>query len=67
MLLKETGNSTNGNDPKIMSQESNARESIDRFLKGAGGHVCDASQANINAARGVAIREFPLPGFGFAD
>ena len=50
-----------------MSQESNARECIDRLLKGAGWHVCDASQANINAARGVAIREFPLPGFGFAD
>ncbi len=29
--------------------------------------MCDASAANIHASRGVAIREFPLPGHGFAD
>lgn len=29
--------------------------------------MCDASATNIHAARGVAIREFPLPGHGFAD
>ncbi len=51
-----------------MSQpEQQARETIDRLLAAAGWHVCDADQANIHAARGVAIREFPLPGFGFAD
>lgn len=33
----------------------------------AGWYVCDASAANIHAARGVAIREFPLPGYCFAD
>lgn len=34
----------------------------------AGWHVCDMNDANIHAARGVAIREFPLnAGFGFAD
>jgi type I restriction enzyme, R subunit len=37
------------------------------LLEAAGWHVCDASAANIHAARGVAIREFPLPGYGFAD
>ena len=37
------------------------------LLEAAGWHVCDAAAANIHAARGVAIREFPLPGCGFAD
>lgn len=38
------------------------------LLKAAGWHVCDISAANIHAARGVAIREFPLKsGHGFAD
>ncbi len=51
-----------------MSQpEQQARETIDRLLEAAGWHVCDAAAANIHAARGVAIREFPLPGYGFAD
>ena len=47
--------------------EQHARENIDRLLEAAGWHVCDADKANIHAARGVAIREFPLPGYGFAD
>jgi len=29
-------------------------------LEAAGWHVCDFAAANIHAARGVAIREFPL-------
>jgi type I restriction enzyme R subunit len=34
----------------------------------AGWHVCNVADANIHAAHGVAIREFPLnPGHGFAD
>lgn len=37
------------------------------LLEAAGWHVCDAFAANIHAACGVAIREFPLPGYGFAD
>jgi type I restriction enzyme, R subunit len=41
--------------------EQLAREIVDRLLRAAGWHVCDASAANIRAARGVAIREFPLP------
>ena len=47
--------------------EETAREKIDALLALAGWHICDASAANIHAARGVAIREFPLPGHGFAD
>jgi hypothetical protein len=44
--------------------EKVARETIDKLLTQAGWLVCDASQVNIHAARGVAIREFPLPGHG---
>ena len=48
--------------------EQQARGNIDVLLKAAGWHVCDASAANIHAARGIAIREFPLKtGHGFAD
>lgn len=50
-----------------MAAEALAREKIDDLLAQAGWHVCDADAANIHAARGVAIREFPLPGHGFAD
>ena len=38
------------------------------MLTAAGWSVQDVAQANIHAARGVALREFPLnTGFGFAD
>jgi len=48
--------------------EQQARGNIDVLLEAAGWHVCDASAANIHAARGLAIREFPLKsGHGFAD
>ncbi|WP_026186164.1 type I restriction modification system, restriction subunit [Thioalkalivibrio thiocyanodenitrificans] len=47
--------------------EQDARREIDRLLTAAGWAVQDADQASIHAARGVAIREFPLPGHGFAD
>ena len=51
-----------------MSLEQRARENIDRLLTAAGWLVCDADKVNIHAARGVAIREFPLKsGHGFAD
>jgi len=43
--------------------EQQVRGNIDRLLGAAGWHVCYASAANIHAARGVAIREFPLPGY----
>ena len=48
--------------------EQQARAGIDRLLTAAGWSVQDVAQANIHAARGVALREFPLnTGFGFAD
>jgi len=47
--------------------ERQAREEIDRLLTAAGWNVCDMGQQNLVAHRGVAIREFPLPGHGFAD
>ena len=48
--------------------EQRAREEIDRLLQAAGWRVCKLAEANIHAARGVAIREFPLDtGFGFDD
>ena len=51
-----------------MTPEAKARIGIDALLVAAGWHVCDMAQAHIHAARGVAIREFPLnTGFGFAD
>lgn len=51
-----------------MTPEQKARVSIDVLLKQAGWHVCDIVHANIHAARGVALREFPLNfGYGFAD
>ena len=51
-----------------MRPEQRARGSIDALLQQAGWHFCDMAHANIYAARGVALREFPLnSGFGFAD
>jgi type I restriction enzyme R subunit len=51
-----------------MTPEQKARVGIDALLVAAGWHVCNVSDANIHAATGVAIREFPLnTGFGFAD
>lgn len=51
-----------------MTSEEHARKHTDALLVAAGWHVCNVADANIHAAKGVAIREFPLdPGFGFAD
>ena len=51
-----------------MSAEQAARQNIDDLLRKAGWHVCDVAAADLHAARGVAIREFPLAtGYGFAD
>src|SRR3569623_2031536 len=47
---------------KMGNPEQDARRQIDQLLVQAGWHVCDVVQANITAYRGVAIREFPLPG-----
>lgn len=48
--------------------EQLARADIDRLLSAAGWAVQDVNTASLHAARGVALREFPLDaGFGFAD
>jgi type I restriction enzyme R subunit len=50
-----------------VTEEDKARASINNLLIAAGWCVLDADKTNIMAGRGVAIREFPLPGHGFAD
>ena len=48
--------------------EAKARINIDRLLEQAGWAVQDLAALNVHAARGVAVREFPLrSGHGFAD
>jgi type I restriction enzyme R subunit len=51
-----------------LTPEDKARESIDAMLLSAGWLIQDRANANIDAGRGVAIREFALGrGFGEAD
>jgi len=51
-----------------VTPEARARQHIDALLIAAGWHVCDYKQVDLQAARGVAIREFPLvEGHGDAD
>jgi type I restriction enzyme R subunit len=51
-----------------MTPEERARQTIDQLLTAAGWAVQDVKQADLHAARGVALREFPLnEGYGFAD
>ncbi len=47
-----------------MHPEQRARQTIDRLLDQAGWQVSDTPAANIHAHRGLALREFPLPGYG---
>ena len=48
--------------------EQRARANIDRLLELAGWRVQNVAALNLHAARGVAVREFPLrPGHGTAD
>ena len=52
----------------MSTPEQQARAEIDRLLSAAGWAVQSIDAVNLHAARGVAIREFPLePGHGFAD
>jgi len=52
----------------VPNPEQLARQEIDRLLAAAGWAVQHMADANLHAARGVALREFPLQaGFGFAD
>jgi len=50
----------------MTSPEARAREGIDQLLTAAGWLVQDRDQLNLRAARGVAVREFPLQ-TGVAD
>ena len=50
-----------------ITEEAKARKTIDKLLTQAGWQLFDVNNANIMAGPGVAIREFPLPGHGFAD
>ena len=53
---------------QVANPEQQARQEIDRLLFAAGWAVQDIAAADLHAAQGVAIREFPLAtGFGFAD
>ncbi|HET9823590.1 MAG TPA: DEAD/DEAH box helicase family protein, partial [Burkholderiaceae bacterium] len=52
----------------MSTPEQRARAEIDRLLGLAGWAVQSVGEADLHAARGVAVREFPLnPGHGFAD
>ncbi len=44
-----------------------ARRDIDASLEAAGWVVQNMAERNLAAGRGVAVREFPLPGHGYAD
>jgi type I restriction enzyme R subunit len=50
-----------------ITPEDKARQTIDRLLEAAGWKIQDRKDANLSAPGGVAIREFPMPGFGEAD
>ena len=51
-----------------MTPEARTRIHIDQLLTQAGWHACDMKDANLHAAQGVAVCEFPLnPGHGVAD
>lgn len=43
-----------------MTPEAQARETIDKMLSAAGWAVQDRGELNLGAARGVAVREYPL-------
>ncbi len=44
-----------------MTPEEHARQKIDALMEAAGWVIQDRKDFNRNAARGVAVREFPLP------
>ena len=50
----------------MTSPEQRARTKIDERLEAAGWHIQDHAGLNLAAARGVAVREFPLR-TGFTD
>jgi len=59
---------TTHDHPSRGRPEDRARTNIDRLLNPAGWIIQNRDSINIDAGRGIAIREFLLaPGFGFAD
>ena len=50
-----------------MKPEEEARKKIDALLEKAGWIVQDHKDLNLGAGVGIAVREFPLKGAGFAD
>ncbi len=51
----------------MLKPEALARQTIDEALRLAGWLIQDAKEANVDAGRGVAVREFPLGRYGYAD
>jgi type I restriction enzyme, R subunit len=50
-----------------LKPEEEARKKIDALLEAAGWLIQDLKDMNLGAGIGVAVREFPLKGAGFAD
>lgn len=50
-----------------ITPEDRARATIDRLLQAAGWKIQDRKELNLSLPGGVAVREFPMPGFGEAD
>ena len=50
-----------------LKPEEEARKKIDALLENAGWKIQDYKDLNLGAGVGVAVREFPLKGAGFAD
>src|SRR5665647_3983962 len=53
--------------PLALKPEEEARKKIDVLLEKAGWLVQDYKDLNLGAGVGIAVREFPLKGAGFAD
>ncbi len=67
-LPRYPGTTSEMNTPSQGRPEDRARANIDRLLVGAGWSIQNRDSVNIDAARGIAIREFLLaPKYGFAD
>jgi type I restriction enzyme R subunit len=54
-------------DVIALKPEEEARKKIDALLEKAGWQVQDHKDLNLGSGMGVAVREFPLKGAGFAD
>ena len=51
----------------MTTPEAVARATIDSALESDGWLVQDIHHINLHTGPGIAVREFPLPGHGFAD